>query len=283
MPIPIQELVEGFRSGNCVLFLGPDLTRDVDGESMQSGLLRHLKDQLGGKIEDDVDGLIKCDAKTKSRAYTHMHSFLAQRKEQTDLLRQIALLPFPLILSTTPDHLMEDALKQSGVQHEFQHYAMNEVPEALDRPSIEQPLAYNLFGCIKHEQSMILTHSDLLRFIFSVLGSFPLPQELTRTIQEARYFLFLGFDFDKWYLQLLFQLFLLKEGKISIAASWDGEDGGRGVNKDTWPDTVRPTNFYEDTYGVEQLDETIEEFVEALYNACEEQGGSGKETWYTLK
>jgi hypothetical protein len=274
MSIPLEEIVEGLRSGGCVLLLGPDVARNADGEWMQSGLLRHLKDQLNQrevKVEEDVDNLIKCDAQTRSRVFTLIRSYHERHEGPNELHRQLALIPFPLVISTTPDRLMDEALKQAGVPHDFFWYSMNEVHRPLERPSVERPLVYNLFGSIEAQQSMVLTHGDLLRFIFSVLGAFKPPKELTRAIQEAQYFVFLGFDFDKWYLQLLFELFLSPE-KISIAVSRDSEAEKRDGHKDQWPDTVQPAYFYKDKYGVEFVEETIEEFVQALYDTCKARG-----------
>jgi len=275
MSIPLEEIVEGLRSGGCVLLLGPDVARNADGDWMQSGLLRHLKEQLNRrevKVEEDVDNLIKCDAQTRNRAVTLIRSYHERHEGPNELHRQLALIPFPLVISTTLDRLMGEALKQSGVPHDFLWYAMNEAQRPLERPSVDRPLVYNLFGSIEAPQSMVLTHADLLSFIFSVLGdAFKAPKELTRMVQEAQYFVFLGFDFDKWYLQLLFQLFLSPE-KVSIAVSRDSEAERRDEDKDQWPDTVQPAHFYKDKYGVEFVEETIEEFVQALYDTCEARG-----------
>ncbi len=267
MPIPLEEIVEGIRSGCCVILLGPDVAKNKDGEWMQSGLLTHLREQL--EIEEDVDSLIKCDAKTKSRAYTHLRKYYETNKEPGELHRQLALIPAHLIVSITPDLLMKSALYESGVSHQFKYYTMNQKQDDVEKPTVEKPLLYNLLGCIENQQSLVLTHDDLLSYLFSVLGAFAFPRELTKAVQESQYFLFLGFDFEKWYLQLLLKLFL-SEDKLSIATGEGAEVGS--PTKDTWPDTVRPTSFYSEKYGVEFVDTRIEGYVGAIYEECGRQG-----------
>ncbi|HXU36273.1 MAG TPA: SIR2 family protein, partial [Blastocatellia bacterium] len=125
-------------------------------------------------------------------------------------------------------------------------------------PTAEKPLLYNLFGSIDNQQSLIFTHDDLIQYMLSIIREFKLPQNLRSLLEDSVYFIFLGFDFEKWYLKLLLKLFL-DENKLSIAS-----EVGAGTQ-----DRLR--TFYAGNYGLEFVDDKIDEYIKRLYDECERQ------------
>lgn len=75
---------------------------------------------------------------------------------------------------------------------------------------MEQRALFNLFGKVGERESLVLTHEDLFDFLRSILGAKPLTDELYlplfEALSDADDFIFLGFQFDKWYMQLLLRL-----------------------------------------------------------------------------
>ncbi len=67
-------------------------------------------------------------------------------------------------------------------------------------------MIYNLFGSIDKDDSLVLDFDDLYKMMQSILGTPGLPTKLLRAFREAGTYIFLGFQFDKWYAQLLLKL-----------------------------------------------------------------------------
>ncbi len=259
MAIPIDEIAENLAEERCVILLGPNVGTNRAGEPIQTALLAHLIDQRL-QVSEDVDGLYRCDEATRRRLYTPIKKYYSASSGPNDFHRQLARIPAHLIISLTPDLVLPAAFSELGIDHEFAYYAKQSTPEPVGRPSKECPLLYNLFGSIEDDASLILTHTDLIQFVFSVIRDFKLPDELRTVISEASYFIFLGFDFQKWYLHLLLNLFRLSREKPSQAAE---------------PENLTPAqlrDFYGRNYGLEFIDSGVVQYVDSLYRHCESAG-----------
>ena len=131
----------------------------------------------------------------------------------------------------------------------------------INRPSIATPLVYNFFGCIDEEDSLVITYDDLFDFLFSILGQNQrLPRELKNVIRSARIFLFLGFDFNKWYMKMLLRLFELHADSMPIAPD----------QKELVDSGMR--SFYIDKFGMQFIEEAPEKLVDAVYERFKENG-----------
>lgn len=259
MGIPVEEIVSRFKDEDCVFLLGPSLVRDKMGGPLQSGLIRYFREkQL--EIEEDMDSLYSCKKQIKTRAYNYLKEYYKNNSEPTNPYKQLARLPCHLYVSINPDLLMSQALDDYGVTHEFKYYVKGQPPEEVINPTAEKPLLYNLFGCLDSQQSLIFTYDDLIQYMFSIISmEFKLPQNLRDALKSSRYFIFIGFDFEQWYLRLLLNLFL-DESKLSIAL----ESGNRTQDK------LR--TFYAGHYGLEFVDHDVEEYIKGIYDECDRQG-----------
>jgi hypothetical protein len=258
MQIQIPEIVDRIKEQKCVFLFGPGLAKNKAGESMRSCLVQYFKEkQLG--VEEDLDDLYTCDALTKTRALDHLQKYCCDHSEPNDSHRKLALIPCHLYISITPDLLMKQALDDCGVDHEFQYYVKDQTPGEVRKPAGAQPLLYNLFGCIENQRSIIFSQWDIIQYLFSIIKEFKLPQNLREALKKSNYFIFIGFDFDKWYLKLLLRL-LLEESKPAIA-TLEGK-----------PFDEKLKSFYQRRYGLEFVDAHIEEYVRSLYDECRNQG-----------
>jgi hypothetical protein len=73
----------------------------------------------------------------------------------------------------------------------------NEVPE----PSRDHLLIYNIYGNIINK-TYVASHVDYLNFIMEYAKE-DFPKNFKTAIRKASYFVFIGFEFDKWYNILL--------------------------------------------------------------------------------
>ncbi|MBK7871947.1 MAG: SIR2 family protein [Saprospiraceae bacterium] len=207
----VENLAEDIREQKCVLLIGPEVVQ-IDNKS----LIRHVHEALLENNTNDIlyyyvqDSLFLFrDENAKLDAPRQIKKIYKNLEFTSDIYKKILEIPFHLIISLNPDTYLADAAsgEQFGVNHNFRFFRFNgeasdEVPEATK----ECPLIYNLCGCVNEDESLILDYEDLFQVLRIALGPDGLPNNLRKKLKEARSFLFLGFDFEKWYSQLLLQL-----------------------------------------------------------------------------
>lgn len=118
-------------------------------------------------------------------------------------LSHLAEVPFHVALTVTPDQLLHRAFDDANFPYQAGFYKKNLEPQEIKKATKQNPLLYNMFGCIESEESMVLTHSDLYDYFKSIFARKSMPQLLKDQLKEVKYILFLGVPFDKWYMQLL--------------------------------------------------------------------------------
>ena len=255
MPIEIPEIVRRVKEEKCVLLFGPGLARCKNGKTMRS-LLADYFSEMNLSVKEDLDDLYTCKQEDRIRVLDHLQDYCREKSEPSDLHDKLARIPCHLYISTTPDLLMKKALDDWGVDHEFKFYDKDETPKEVEKPTGKKPLLYNLFGSIEEQKSIIFSQGDLIQYLFSIIKEFRLPENLREVLKNSNYFIFLGFDFEKWYLKLLLRL-ILTESKPSIAT-----DEGKHFNE-------KLISFYERRYGLKFVNTNIEEYIHDLYSECE--------------
>lgn len=133
-------------------------------------------------------------------------SFYKKINQPSEALLRLAKLPFSLVINTTPDDLMTEAFRQVGkfgVKTTFYNYR-RPTDFNFERPTADKPLVYNLFGSTTQPESLVLTAANQLDFIGKVMrGDPPIPHKLLQEFDNTKTFLFVGFDWREWHLQLL--------------------------------------------------------------------------------
>lgn len=217
----IRALADRVRGGNCVLLLGPGVA--VDPRATERPLLGALLAQQLGR-DPDMQGRCPPEMQGNLR-YVAQQYFQAKRSLEemhietcdfyrdyegltTDCHRQLAELPFKLIISTTPDDFMLQALRATqGKRPAAAHYDFRR-PEPVRieaPPSAATPLVYYLYGRHTRPTSLVLSENDLIEFLVDVVrGEPPLPDYLRGRLGDPETtFLFIGFGFHNWYLRVL--------------------------------------------------------------------------------
>lgn len=221
MSAEIKVLTTDLRNDQCVIVLGPRFSFIPGKPPLLDGLAPYVEKEAGIQLKPDNDGLCLFEKKgQKGLVRSFMQSFSNKMGELTELHELFIQIPFHLVISLNPDKLLARAFEEKGIPHDFAFYnkasSDNQLPET---PSKDRPLVYNLFGSFDEPRSLILDQIDLLDFIFSILSDQkPLPANLLTTIQRAQKLLFVGFEFDKWYLKLILKLLQLEEKDSSYAA-----------------------------------------------------------------
>ncbi len=221
-PAGIQwnDILKALRNRQCILFLGPDL---LPGLNLYTELCRFL----GGATPALPPDVEACYPNEELFLFAHpgarmnvcfrLDDFYAAWQERFGpLFARIAALPIPLVVSTLPDDGLHKAFDAAGVPHQFHAYNFRGNAAAGIKSPRQNRLIFNLFGNCSDANSLILDHDDLFGFLSQFMGA----RKLSDThieIQEmlgsgSTIFLFLGFQFDKWYMQIL--LHLLNPGRF---------------------------------------------------------------------
>jgi TIR domain/SIR2-like domain len=215
-------LTASIESAQCILMLGPEaFVAEFDGEVLpvRIGLARYVKEQLGPSY-DYLDPNNPWSVAQAAIATEDINTVVAWTKAfyekydtESDALKCLASLPFPLVINTSVGLSAERAFKAAKADTFVDFYdrtsaARNGLPD----PAVDAPVVYNLFGTLEHPGSMILSENDRFDFLISIISeSPPLPTKLISTLADPkRSFLFLGFNLGQWQLRMLMYAVLQK-------------------------------------------------------------------------
>ena len=220
----LELLAEQIDLGRCVLVLGPwAATSLLDGQPQPvNALLAHALNteltmpvpephnlaMVATALQKQYDGKIILE---RSAA-----NFLRVQTEPGELLQTVVRLPFRIILTTAQDNLLQRAYAQAGLPFAEGWYRINQTqPDAFDETS-NRPFVYQLFGKIldKGSDCLILTQQDQMDYLDSMQGvgkETRFPPALRKAMQDAKCFLFLGFDYENWYLRVLLHVLKFSE------------------------------------------------------------------------
>jgi hypothetical protein len=261
----IQDLIEDINEKKTILLLGPEILQ-IDEKPLIRYTHQKLLERVGEEIiyYYDQDSLFLFrDEDAKLNAPRQLKRIYRELVIDNTIFKKILEIPFHLIISLNPDTFLTDIAsgENYSVPHHFSHFrfmgevALDEIPEATK----ENPLFYNLCGCIREDESMVLDYEDLFGLLQSILGPDGIPNKIKTELRKARSFLFLGFDFEKWYSQLLLQL-LTGERK-----------GSRKLAINTTISNPESRDFLLHQFRIEFLNKS-QGFFQALHEKCTEIG-----------
>lgn len=222
----VNRLVKKILSRDCVLVLGPRVAAPPEVSAAElpinDFLASRLLEELGG--DEDVQPMDLRSviaryerAKSPSACRTMIQDVVSELDAHTtDLHRQLASLPFRLVLLATPDRMMARAyetmdtstgLKQA--QQACYDYCRGVASDVdLTAPTVESPIVYSLLGRHDQPSSMVLNDRNLLDYLVKIVKENPpLPDRVRATLRApSTVFLFVGFGFTNWWLRLLLKV-----------------------------------------------------------------------------
>ncbi len=193
-----------------ILFLGHGATINYQNPNHEAAFFQ----EFVGKNQQNIlsyhaeDGFLVFKSKeTKLLSISKILPFYEQ-DFANPLLEKIADIPFHLVISLTPDLSLKSVFERKQFAHQHRYYRTKQKIEIDENPTAEKPLLYNLLGCVKDEESLLTSHYDLFNLVSSVYGDKNLPEKITSVFNQTqtKNIIFLGFDFSKWYFQLLLHL-----------------------------------------------------------------------------
>lgn len=234
----VHLITEYIRGGQCALFLGPGVhARPPQGASYvypaeQTPPLGVQLSQILANRSRMSERFPSEDPNDLSRVALFFEASYSRRnlvetirdavevgKRPSPLLRSLAELSFPLVVTTNYDRLFEQSLLEAGKEPRVVIYTPEAVPTArLDKPTSDRPLVLKLHGDIAEPDSLVVTDEDHLHFIERMTTSrdpqSPVPLA-ARFLLASSPTLFLGFSLLDYNNRLLFMTLRSKNDPAS--------------------------------------------------------------------
>jgi len=200
--IDFDELIDEIKYGNCVLFLGPEISVDENDNSLHKQFFKRISKKENKYNE--TDGFFMPGAEawllTKTRKY-YNNQFQEENTIAIAVLKKLAQIPFKLIVSLTPDDTMHQIFDNYNIKHTFSYYKGTKDDDFVF--SKDSPILYNALGVARKNGRYIYTLKQFDEYIKNNIEA-KFPFEIEKKIKkEATNYLFIGFDFNKWYNKLI--------------------------------------------------------------------------------
>ena len=261
-PIDWDFVIKTIKRERSVLFLGPEIFIGKNGESLQNEFFEQLaKDNPDKILSYNKDGFfLFSNPQAKTRIFLKIVDFFEESFDE-ELIQKIAEIPFHTIVSINPDVSLKQVFEKNKQAHTFEFFEKNLKKDIQEAPTKDKPLLYNLFGTVNKEDTLILTHDELFEYFKAIMGNNVLPLELRSALERALDYIFLGFQFDKWYVQLLLSLLKLHDEKYSFIR---------------YASSMQMTNetasLCTNHFKIEFIENDSRKFVDILHEKCKEAG-----------
>lgn len=201
------DIVDSLETGNCVLILGPHLSKNDSGQ-LYSEFFKELfnlhKDCIFNYFEKE--NLFTFD-ESKRREQNKVEKKIIKFYQETGervLLEKIAQIKFPLIINTSPDISLNKVYEENEVAFDSDFFSRFKMGESeVNGPSKSQPVLYNIFGSVHKTGSIVYTNEAMYKTLEKLLPETSLPPSIESFLKTATSYLFLGFSYESWYYQLL--------------------------------------------------------------------------------
>jgi len=287
-PVAFREIVGAVEQGTCNLFMGAAVhaapPKDHSVYRMERAKLPPIGEGLAKALATDPEyqKLFPNDDTTNLARVAQTYESLYDRAKlvakvtelvETDkvpsaVLRGLAELDFPVIVTTNYDTLFERALGLAGKLADVSPYHSNEdiqLPTPtrdtiLSKVKPRNPFLYKMHGDIRTGESLVLTDEDYIQFILRMRDSDPLhaiPNVVVESIKSAPT-LFIGYSLRDYNLRVVLKRLRQIVGKANVPATYAIDLVPDILIWDVWYNQRRFVNFL-------ALD--VWEFVPRLYRA----------------
>jgi hypothetical protein len=223
----VKKIADVIRSGQCILFLGaavhappPDGSRFVYPEAerppLGSALSESLADtcKLAERFPNENPTNLQRVAlfyemdRSRYQLVQAVREAVHVGKKPSPVLCALAELGFARVITTNYDQLLEAALRAAGKDPRVSVYTPKFEPTRnIPNPSVERPVVFKIHGDIDHEESIVITDEDYIKFLLRMSNKEPydpVPLSLKADLTEWTT-LFVGYSLVDYNLRLLFQ------------------------------------------------------------------------------
>jgi hypothetical protein len=196
-------------------------------------------------------------------------------REPSLMLRALARLDFPLVITTNYDGLFERALREEGKRPRVSVYKSEPEPTMdFEDESAQSPVIYKLHGDIAQRESLVVTDEDYIQFVLRMSDKEPydpVPLSLKHFLKRWTT-LFVGYSLLDYNLRLLFKTLRWRIDSAKIPDAYSVDFAPDPLILDVWQSQRRYVKF---------IAQDVWSFVPALYEIVRgeplDQVGGGEE------
>ena len=145
---------------------------------------------------------------TRRRLVDAVIEAVDQGKRPSPMLRALAELPFPIVITTNYDQLFETALRSAGKRPRLSVYSPERRATTVHRnATADNPVLFKLHGDIESPESLVVTDEDYIQFVLRMSDKEqfdPVPLTLKFHLSEWTTLL-VGYSLLDYNLRLLFK------------------------------------------------------------------------------
>lgn len=277
--VRVLDLVaEAVRRQQCILFLGAGVHAPPPGGS-RFAYPPERRPPVGGSLSRelarvcDFDGRFPGEdpanlqrvalayeiASSRGRLVDAITSAVDVGRAPSPMLRALARLDFPLVITTNYDGLFEQALRDAGKQPRVAVYKSEPEPTTdFDNESAQSPVVYKLHGDIAHRESLVVTDEDYIQFVLRMSDKEPydpIPLSLKHFLKRWTT-LFVGYSLLDYNLRLLFKTLRWRIDPAKVPDTYSVDVHPDALIVDVWQNQRRYVKF---------IAQDVWSFVPALY------------------
>jgi hypothetical protein len=278
----LDRVGEAVRSGQCILFLGAG----VHAPPPEGSALSYPAEQrppIGAALSRDL--ALECDFaerfpgedpgnlqrvalayeidRSRGRLVDAITSAVDTGTSPSPMLRALAMLEFPLVITTNYDQLFERALHEAGKQPRVAVYNPEAAPTTDFRNATPlSPVIYKLHGDIAQRESLVVTDEDYIQFVLRMSDKDPydpIPLSL-KFFLKGTTTLFVGYSLLDYNLRLLFKALRWKIDAANVPDMYSVDFRPDPLIMDVWQSQRRYVKF---------IAQDVWSFVPALYELVE--------------
>jgi len=167
-------------------------------------------------------------------------------KRPSPMLRALAELDFPLVITTNYDQLFESALAAAGKQPRVAVYTPN-LEATIDHrdPTPQSPIVFKIHGDITRPETIVLTDEDYIQFVLRMSNKDPYdPVPLTLKYYLTGWTtLFVGYSLLDYNLRLLFKTLRWKIDSANVPDMYSVDYRPDPLILDVWQSQRRYVKF----------------------------------------
>jgi predicted RNase H-like HicB family nuclease len=261
----------------CILFLGsaihapapPELTQynypKEQAPPVGSQLSRYLAEKSEYPAEDwwnlqRVAQHFESKTKSRFRLVEEIKSAVHVERKPSPILRMLADLEFPIVITTNYDHLYEQALENKAeeerskgetvTQHQVCIYSPNyttktKTVDCLPSPNPKMPYVLKIHGDIDKPESIVLTDEDYIQFVLRMSDKQPFHPFGNNVLAHLMKWptLFIGYSLVDYNLRLLFKTLRWKLDAAQIPPTYSVDRKPDDLIRDVWERQRRYVSF----------------------------------------
>ena len=258
-------VAEGVRREQCILFLGAGVHAPPPSGSpfhyapeerppVGAALSRELAGgcDFAARFPNDDPGNLQRVAlayeidSSRGRLVDAISSAVDVGRTPSPMLRALARLDFPLVITTNYDGLFERALRDAGKQPRVAVYKPEFEPTTdFDNESAQSPIVYKLHGDIAHMESLVVTDEDYIQFVLRMSDKEPydpVPLSLKHFLKRWTT-LFVGYSLLDYNLRLLFKTLRWRIDPAKLPDTYSVDVQPDALILDVWQNQRRYVKF----------------------------------------